>query len=239
MLYRIREVLDLVASDGFRAASSKAYAIRVEEIGKAWRWPNAILTALFGMAYFATVMLASLFLRKPRLSADTAALIDRLAATYYYVPESVLFKGIELDAASRLTFAGKGLDLGCGNGFTGTVLKASVGIAELHGVDQVNNLAAPETYASFTVGDARDLPYPDESFDFVFSFGVIDHIPDLEPVLAQAARVLKKGGHLTFAIQTQTFRKSSLWYKTFLRFGKQDLAHAYSDYRDVYDMIHH
>lgn len=239
MLYRMREVLDLLNTEGLRAAAPKAYRIREQEIARATRGLNALATALFGSAYFVALLLVAPFCRAPGLEPRTRALIRQLATTYYYIPEAVLFKGIELDAAARLTYAGTGLDLGCGNGFTGTVLKEAAGIETLHGLDQVNNLSAPETYRSFTVGDARDLPYPDGSFDFVLSFGVIDHIPDLDPVLVEAARVLKSGGHLTFAIQTRVFRESTFWHRAFLRLGRPALAESYKDYRDVYDMIFH
>lgn len=239
MLNRIDDVLDLLRTEGMRVAASKAYAIREQEIAKSTRGLNALVTALFGAAYFVALLVVAPFCRAPGLAPRTRALIERLAATYYYIPEAVLFKGIELEAAARLPYPGTGLDLGCGNGFTGTVLKETANIATLHGLDQVNNLAAPQTYKSFTVGDARDLPYPDASFDFIFSFGVIDHIPDLDPVLDQAARVLKDGGHLTFAIQTRVFRESAFWHRTFMRLGMPALAKAYPEYRDVYDMIFH
>ena len=239
MLYRIREVLALLHTQGMRAAASKAYKIREQEIARSTKGLNALVTVAFGMVYFFALLLVAPFCRAPGLPPRTRLLIHKLAATYYYIPEAVLFKGIELDAAAQLPYEGTGLDLGCGNGFTGTVLKEAAHIDWLHGLDQVNNLAVPQTYASFTVGDARALPYPDASFDFVFSFGVIDHIPDLDPVLAQAARVLKDGGHLTFAIQTRVFRESSFWYRSYLKLGRADLAKAYQDYRDVYDMIFH
>ena len=42
--------------------------------------------------------------------------------------------------------------------------------------------------------DATRLPFPDGSFDCVYSFGVIHHIPDVDTVLAEVFRVLKPGG---------------------------------------------
>ncbi len=41
-------------------------------------------------------------------------------------------------------------------------------------------------------GDA--LPFPDQSFDYVYSFGVLHHAPDTQRCIDEAYRVLKPGG---------------------------------------------
>lgn len=48
--------------------------------------------------------------------------------------------------------------------------------------------------------DATRLPFPDGYFDCVYSFGVIHHIPDVDAVLAEVARVLKPGGVFQVAV---------------------------------------
>jgi len=42
--------------------------------------------------------------------------------------------------------------------------------------------------------DATKMQFPDDSFDFVYSFDVFEHLPDPEAVLNQVVRVLKPGG---------------------------------------------
>ncbi|MGH2379287.1 MAG: methyltransferase domain-containing protein [Candidatus Limnocylindria bacterium] len=44
------------------------------------------------------------------------------------------------------------------------------------------------------LGDARSLPFADESFDVVLSGGLLEHFRDPAPVLAEMARVLRPGG---------------------------------------------
>ena len=43
-------------------------------------------------------------------------------------------------------------------------------------------------------GDAEALPFADDSFDFVYSNGVLHHSPDTEKGIAEVHRVLKPGG---------------------------------------------
>jgi ubiquinone/menaquinone biosynthesis C-methylase UbiE len=45
------------------------------------------------------------------------------------------------------------------------------------------------------VADAEHLPFPDHTFDVVYSYGVMHHSPDTAQCLSEAWRVLKPGGH--------------------------------------------
>jgi ubiquinone/menaquinone biosynthesis C-methylase UbiE len=47
-----------------------------------------------------------------------------------------------------------------------------------------------------TRGDARELPYPDESFDAAFLVTVLGEIPDQQAALGEIARVLRPGARL-------------------------------------------
>ena len=45
-----------------------------------------------------------------------------------------------------------------------------------------------------TVGDVRDLPFRDASFDAIYSMGTIEHFDETERAVEEMARVLKPGG---------------------------------------------
>jgi SAM-dependent methyltransferase len=57
-------------------------------------------------------------------------------------------------------------------------------------------LAAYGFASELTEGDAERLPFPDDSFDIVYSWGVLHHSPDTPLAFREAHRVLRPGGTL-------------------------------------------
>jgi SAM-dependent methyltransferase len=49
---------------------------------------------------------------------------------------------------------------------------------------------------TFVTGDACDLPFPDDSFDVVTMFDVLEHIPDDHRAAQEALRVTRPGGRI-------------------------------------------
>jgi len=54
------------------------------------------------------------------------------------------------------------------------------------------------------IGDARSLPFTDSSFDAIFLLDVLEHIPNLKPVLEEIDRVLRPGGLVIISVPTET-----------------------------------
>lgn len=50
------------------------------------------------------------------------------------------------------------------------------------------------------VSDAEHLPFPDDTFDIAYSYGVMHHSPDTQQCIREARRVLKPGGALRIMI---------------------------------------
>jgi SAM-dependent methyltransferase len=61
---------------------------------------------------------------------------------------------------------------------------------------------------SFVVSNAEELPFPAESFDHIYSFGVIHHAPYPEKIVAEMHRILRKGGTFTVML----YNRSSINY---------------------------
>jgi SAM-dependent methyltransferase len=51
-----------------------------------------------------------------------------------------------------------------------------------------------------TVGDVRDLPFADASFDAIYSMGTIEHFDDTERAVREIARVLMPGGRAIIGV---------------------------------------
>lgn len=48
------------------------------------------------------------------------------------------------------------------------------------------------------VGDMRDMPFPDESFDFVMTSEAMEYLPDVRDGISECGRVLRPGGKCLF-----------------------------------------
>jgi SAM-dependent methyltransferase len=92
------------------------------------------------------------------------------------------------------------LEIGCGIGVDSIQL-AKRGF-RVTAVDLTENaLAVAEQFAGhrgvtidFQLGNAEGLNFPDESFDAVYTFGVLHHTPDIGRSVAEVHRVLRPGG---------------------------------------------
>lgn len=70
--------------------------------------------------------------------------------------------------------------------------------------------------SSLQLGDAENLPFPDCSFDLVYSWGVIHHSPNTRRAVAEIFRVLRPGGLCRVMIY---HRYSLVGYMLWLRYG--------------------
>jgi ubiquinone/menaquinone biosynthesis C-methylase UbiE len=104
--------------------------------------------------------------------------------------------------------AGTALDAACGTGRHAAYL-SSLGHAVV-GVDfcpQMLELARAKVGgADFREGELHQLPVADQSVDLVVCALALTHIPELGPVLAEFARVLRPGGHLVISDSRMKYR---------------------------------
>lgn len=106
-----------------------------------------------------------------------------------------------VDAILDTLPVGDALDAACGTGRFAALLSARghrvVGVDSSPEMLEVARTKLPE--AEFYLGELHDLPVPDASVDLVVCALALVHVPDLAPVMAQFARVLRPGGHVVIA----------------------------------------
>ena len=96
--------------------------------------------------------------------------------------------------------------MGCGAGVD--LARFAKGGAVVVGVDLAAsaidlaraNFAQQGLTGEFHVADGEQLPFPDESFDFVFAHGVVQYTSNPQRLVDECRRVLKPGGEAVFQV---------------------------------------
>jgi ubiquinone/menaquinone biosynthesis C-methylase UbiE len=97
---------------------------------------------------------------------------------------------------------GVALEIGCGRGVGTELILDVFGADAVHAFDLDPRMVALArghlrrfgSRVHLWVGDAAAVAAPAESYDAVFDFGIIHHIPQWRDALAEVCRVLKPGG---------------------------------------------
>jgi ubiquinone/menaquinone biosynthesis C-methylase UbiE len=156
-----------------------------------------------------------------KLNAAETVLVNnpvRALVQRWYESRLLMELGGRLDSA-------RVLDAGCGRGVGVQILLEQFGAARVYAIDldpkqirraQRRLADRPSDRALLAVGSVEGLPFPDESFDAVFDFGVRHHAPDWQAAVAQIGRVLRPGGRFFFEEVTRAALNRRL-YRTFLR----------------------
>lgn len=137
------------------------------------------------------------FDRRNYPTVDVATGYDGWAPTYERTVMDAMDLAL-LDRLHRPEWAGvrRAADLGCGTGRTGAWLRDH-GVAQIDGVDVSAGMLerARERGAHTTLGqaDVRDTGLPSGAYDLVISSLIDEHLPDLAPYYAEAARLAAPG----------------------------------------------
>jgi SAM-dependent methyltransferase len=106
----------------------------------------------------------------------------------------------------------KVLDAGCGNGrfayyagkYAAEVWAIDLGPA----VEVARKNTASLTNVQVVQADLHNPPFQSESFDFIYSLGVLHHLPDPEIAFQNLLRYLRPGGEIQIYLYWQPERKS-------------------------------
>jgi ubiquinone/menaquinone biosynthesis C-methylase UbiE len=199
----------------------------------------AVLVYRSGTAFYAVLVgVASLVFWRRRLASiirnRPAEHFDAIAAEYEgqipkHVRDSLLTKKIDLMHAhlgrQNIRPGARGLDLGCGQGWYLAELARrgySMDGADFSGGQlrkaalQLQESGLPR--GALVQADAQRLPFPDGTFDFVYSINVFHHILSRDAqgrALREVVRILRPGG--TFILHEMNTRNPLFrWYMGYL-----------------------
>lgn len=124
------------------------------------------------------------------------------------------------------------LEIGCGQGIGAKILSKRLKPVEYQGIDLDEKMIKRAKRrkikkATFQTADATKLPFDSETFDLVFDFAIIHHIPNWEEALSEVFRVLKPGGMFLFEELSQETWKHGIGKPL-----KKVLEHPYEEMFD-------
>jgi ubiquinone/menaquinone biosynthesis C-methylase UbiE len=99
---------------------------------------------------------------------------------------------------------GRALEIGCGRGVGTELILDAFGAERVDAFDLDPRMIALArrrlkpwgSRARLWVADAAAIPVADDTYDAVFDFGIVHHVPQWRQALAEVARVLRPGGRL-------------------------------------------
>lgn len=114
------------------------------------------------------------------------------------------------------------LEVGCGLGTD--LLQFARGGAEVFGIDLTEKAARLTRRrlglygfkGNISISDSEKLPFADNSFDLIYSWGVIHHTPDTAAAAREILRVCKPGGQIQVMLY---HRRSILAFQAWLFYG--------------------
>lgn len=161
----------------------------------------------------------------------TSAQLDQICdKQLFYLPYfRGMLRAVEHMFYARLELPEPILDVGAGDGHFAWALSEGETIV---GVDPwwqpLTEARGWQVYSLLTQAAGAEHPFPEATFPVAISNSVLEHIPDVQPVLNDVARVLKPGGMFYFAVPNQRFLTAPWGTRLFNKLGLKRLGRAYS-----------
>ncbi|HEY56997.1 MAG TPA: class I SAM-dependent methyltransferase [Anaerolineae bacterium] len=148
--------------------------------------------------------------------------------------EATFYQGLDLPAPT--------LDLGCGDGhFAARTFDRplEVGLDPWWAPLQEARRRYGEAYRLLVQADGAAMPFPEGAFASAVSNSVLEHIPHLDAVLRDLARVLRPGAPFVFSVPNHNFLPNLSVGRALDRLGLRPLGDAYRAFFNRISRHHH
>jgi SAM-dependent methyltransferase len=139
-----------------------------------------------------------------------------------------LMRSVEARFYRDIDLPGPVLDVGCGDGHFATVAfdrPPDVGLDPWSG--PIHEAGTRNFYPTLVQAGGGSMPFPDHYFGSAFSNSVLEHIPQVESVLGETARVLAPGAPFAFCVPNHNFLPSLSIGQALDKAGLRALGDAY------------
>jgi ubiquinone/menaquinone biosynthesis C-methylase UbiE len=138
-----------------------------------------------------------------------------------------LWRSVEALSFSSVIMKKPVLDIGCGFGeFAGVVFdKIEMGI-DIND-REIKDALQGKKYKKVRWADARELPFKDASYETVLSVSTLEHIENVEKVIQEVHRILRRDGTFIFSVPTSTLYRSLLIPALLSSIGLEHLSEKY------------
>jgi SAM-dependent methyltransferase len=126
----------------------------------------------------------------------------KLAKDLAYAPSGIIMRTAEAELLSAIAMEPPILDLGCGDGYFASLVKPEgMDVGCDTSKPALKRATARKQYRALVQCDAtKSIPFPNEWFATVISNSSLEHMDDIDAVLRQISRVLRRGGKLIFTL---------------------------------------
>jgi SAM-dependent methyltransferase len=139
-----------------------------------------------------------------------------------------LERSVEAELYRHLPLNSPVLDLGCGEGlFAKLVFSDPLDTGIDPDPGEISRAQALKAHRELLVADGRRIPKPAGHFETVISNSVLEHIPDLLPVLTEVYRVTAPGGRFYLTVPSDRFDRYSLLSRMLEAVGAESAAQRY------------
>lgn len=124
------------------------------------------------------------------------------------------------------------IDIGCGSGrwikYLDGRYKKVVGLDPSKAIFAADKLLGPNEKVELVQASTDHIPFPESSFDFAYSLGVLHHIPDTEKALQDSVKMVRSGGYFLVYLYYKFdnrpwYFKAMYWLSNVLRRGVSKL----------------